>query len=362
MVAPSTSSDLWPYRLHNQLLSKKKLRSPEDVVSWFGAVQAQDYAGAKWALGLRMRKASDESIERAFNEGKILRTHVMRPTWHFVAPADIRWVCELTAPRVKAANRYMLRQLKLDHAVFSKSNKVISKALEGKLDLTRAELAQVLNDAGIKAEGLRLVYVIMNAELDALICSGPRRGKQFTYSLIEERCPESKNFGRVETLENLAKRYFASHGPATLSDFVWWSGLTTKDAEVGLSDAGSHFSPKELGGKTYWFPRQARTNERGVDAALLLPTFDEFFVGYRSFDKSRRGEHPYTMPTFSSPVVSKGKVLGSWRREFKKGEVDIEIVTFGKLSGEEEEELSRSAQKYGEFMGVPVKCAIKSVR
>jgi hypothetical protein len=168
-------------RLGNQRLSGGCFAQPEDVVSWLGAVQAQEYGDTKWALGLRMQRAGDAQIERAFGEGKILRTHVMRPTWHFVAPADIRWMLALTAPRVSTRMAPYNRRLELDAATFRRSEKAMVRALRGGAQLTRQELKAVLQRAGIRVDGTqRLAHIVMQAELDAVICSGARRGRHFT--------------------------------------------------------------------------------------------------------------------------------------------------------------------------------------
>jgi hypothetical protein len=207
-------------RLHNQLLSRTEFTEPEQVVAWLGAVQAQDYAGAKWALGLRLANATDAAIEEAIDRGRILRTHVMRPTWHFVTPADIRWMLELTAPRVRALLAYNDRQLGLDQVTFKKSSAVLEKALQNNQQLTRGELTPILEKAGIAVEGLHLGQLLTHAELDGLVCSGPRKGKQFTYALLEERAPEARLLEREAALAELSRRYFHSHGPATLQDFA----------------------------------------------------------------------------------------------------------------------------------------------
>ncbi len=221
-------------RLSNQHLTSQHFDSPEDVVSWFGAVQAQDFAGAKWALSQRCKNATDASIEQAFNEGKILRTHIMRPTWHFVTPSDIRWLLALTSPRVKRFNGYYYRQTGLDKSIFEKSNLVIKQALDGGKALTRSELKVYLEEAKIPTLNLGLSYTIMQAELDGVIASGPRRGKQFTYMLLDERVPQSKHISNEQALAELTKRYFQSHGPSLAKDFSWWSGLTLSDARRGI--------------------------------------------------------------------------------------------------------------------------------
>ncbi len=322
-------------------------------------MQAQDYHGAKWALALRMKNATDESIEGTFNKGTILRTHVMRPTWHFVAPSDIRWMAELTAPRVNASNAYMYRRLKLDSSIFLRSNNIIARALEGRRYLTRTEIAEALTDAGIRVKGLHLIYLIMRAEMDALICSGPRRGKQFTYALLDERAPQSKNLDRKQALGELVKRYFTGHGPATLRDFVWWSGLTMVDAKAGL-ECNPNLTREEIDGRTYWFLGSMNHDTVVSDKAFLLPTFDEFFVGYASFDKSRMGAmQNRKLVLFNSPIITGGKVVGSWRREIKKGATVIEASLFDEIV--DEDLVISAAHRYGEFMRLPVACSIKRI-
>src|SRR6185503_5208433 len=229
-----TELNITGLRLANQKLSTSTFKSPAEVVSWLGAVQAQDYAGAKWAVALRAPGLTDSDIEQAFTDGKILRTHVMRPTWHFVLPEDIRWMLELTAPRVLAAIAYMDRQLGLDKAIIKRSNAILAKALQGGNQLTRAELGSILQRSRVNTDDLRLGHLLSHAEVDGIICSGGRRGKQFTYALIDERAPRARTLKRDEALAELTRRYFVSHGPATVQDFVWWSGLTTADARNGL--------------------------------------------------------------------------------------------------------------------------------
>lgn len=230
-------------RLFNQQLTQPTFNNPADLVQWLGAVQAQDYAAAKWAVGQRLTGATDALIEQAVAAGAIIRTHILRPTWHFVAPADIRWLLALTAPRVNSLNAHYYRKLELDEAIFRQTNTVLEKALQGGKQLTRPELVAVLRQAGIEAEDLlRFGLIIMRAELDGVICSGARQGNQMTYALLEERVPPAPTLGREEALAEFARRYFTGHGPATLPDFVWWSGLTTTDARAGLKMAGAQLS------------------------------------------------------------------------------------------------------------------------
>src|SRR5216684_6032669 len=249
-----TNLDIAHQRLHNQLISQPTNDAPGDVVQWLGAVQAQDYAAAKWAVGLRSAGVTSDAIERAFADGAILRTHLMRPTWHFVSPADIRWILALTAPRVNAVNAYYYRKLALDDAVFMHSNAMLAKALQGGKQLTRPELTSVLQQVGIATDDLqRFTYIMMRAELDGIVCSGARRGKQFTYALLDERAPQARTLDRDEALAELTRRYFTSHGPATLQDFVWWSGLAAIDAKAGIEMVKLQLVHEVVDGQAYWF-------------------------------------------------------------------------------------------------------------
>ncbi|HMN30617.1 MAG TPA: winged helix DNA-binding domain-containing protein, partial [Caldilineaceae bacterium] len=273
---PMTNLAIAHQRLYHQQISRASFGTAEEVVHWLGAVQAQEYSPTLWSIGLRMRQATATAVENAVSEGRILRTHLLRPTWHFVTADDIRWMLALTAPRVHALNAHIYRQLALDDELFLRSQAVFGKALEGGRQLTRAELGDALAQVGIVASGLRLGYIVQRAELDAVLCSGARRGKQFTYALLHERAPQAKRLTRDESLAELTKRYFTSHGPATLKDFVWWSSLTLADARAGVALAGSHLDSQEVNGQTLWFAPATAASGRDTPYADLLPTYDEY--------------------------------------------------------------------------------------
>lgn len=352
-----TPADIGLRRLAQQRLTGQRFATPAEVVGWFGAVQSQEYLGAIWSLGMRMDgDATDDMIERAFTEGKILRTHVMRPTWHFVAPDDIRWLLELTAPRIRATIAYYDRQLGLDDALYARCGEIIAGALEGGKHLTRAELGKVLAESGIVVEGQRLAHVVSHAELDALVCSGPRRGKQFTYALLAERAPTAKTLPRNEALAELTRRYFTSHGPATARDFAWWSGLTMTDARAGLEMVGADLSHEEIADQTYWFPTSLSPIVES-ELAFLLPTYDEFLVGYNGFGAALaggRGNGERT--TFSATIVNGGQVVGNWRRTIVKGAAVVELASFAPLTTSEREAIFAAASRYGTFLGMSVEC------
>ncbi|MEJ2555931.1 MAG: winged helix DNA-binding domain-containing protein [Anaerolineae bacterium] len=326
-------------RLAQQRLSQDPFHTPGEVVAWLGAVQAQDYLGAKWALGLRVQDATDDMIEQAFTDGTILRTHVMRPTWHFVTPADIRWLLELTAPRVNAVNAYMHRQLELDDALFGRSNAVIAKSLQGGQLRTRAELGAVLAEAGLVAEGPRLSYIMM--------------------PLLDERVPYARRLQRDEALAELTRRYYTGHGPATIRDFAWWSGLTVADVKAGLDMVASDLTQSVIDGQTYYFSASMPPGADATEVAFLLPTYDEFLVGFSSFDKSRTGGQDISQKVvFNSMIVIGGRIAGSWRRTFKKEAVIIEIAPFAPLTAAEDAAIADAAQRYGDFVGMSMLCTI----
>jgi hypothetical protein len=350
--------DIVRRRMKNERLLGAPFATPEDAVRWFGAVQAQDYSAAKWALGQRVRRCTDSDVEKVLQNGKVLRTHVMRPTWHFVMPADVRWMLELTAPRVNAAMAYYSRKLELDDTTFSRSNDALAKALAGGNHLTRDELAQALERVGIHAEGQRLGHLVMRAELDAVICSGPRRGKQFTYALLDERAPSARKLARDEALAELAKRYFTSHGPALLGDFAWWSGLKVADARSAIEMVKARLVQEVFDGKTYWFTPGGPTAKLPNPTVHLLPNYDEYLIAYKdhsgSFDPAvLRNLDPNGNVLDNHIIVLNGQVIGGWRRLLAKDAITIETKLLTRLKTTQKRALLAAAKRYGEFLELP---------
>jgi hypothetical protein len=349
--------DILRHRLHNQRLAHTALTQPDDVVAWLGAVQAQDYASAKWAVGQRMRGATDAAIERAFTAGTILRTHVLRPTWHFVAPSDIRWMLALTAPRIIAASAYYYRQQGLDADIFRRSQEAMAAALQGGNCLTRTELDGVLRQAGIAAKDLGRTYIVMRAELDGVICSGPRRGKQFTYALLDERVPPARPLSRDEALAELARRYFTSRGPATVHDYAWWSGLSVTEARAGLTMIASQLAREVVDGTEYWFsPCDPPAMPRGV---YLLPNYDEYAVAYKDRDAFFDVSHVKALGArenvvFSHVILAGGRIAGTWKRTLKKDAVIMEAQFFAKPTDGQYRAFITVAKRYGTFHSLPV--------
>ena len=348
-------------RLVNQGLTRAGRRRPADVVGWLGAVQAQEYAAASWGLGLRMHDgAVAEDVERAFAQHRILRTHVMRPTWHFVAAADIRWLLELTAACVHRRMAPYDRQLGLDAATLTRSTVVIERALGDGRYLTRAELGDALQRAGLAMDHIRLAHTAMHAELEGVICSGPRRGKQLTYGLLAERVPPAARLSRDEAVAELTRRFFRSHGPATTRDFAWWSGLTTVDAMRGLEmNRAGHVV---VDGRKYWALRHTPA-EPTPGLLHLLPVYDEYLVAYRDRDAVPHG--PVAMGfgsartvRFQHPLIIAGQVAGTWRPVLNTRAPGIEVAPLRRLAGGERDALAEAAARYGRFLNVAISLSI----
>mgnify|MGYP001566161491 CR=1 FL=1 len=349
--------DILHQRLTTQGLVKNSFKSPHDAVHYLGAVQAQEFSPSKWGMGLRIKGMNNEDITEAFNEGKILRTHVMRPTWHYVSPEDIGWMEMLTGPRVNQLMGYYNRKLELSDKTFEKTNNIISRALKGDNYLTRQELRKIIQEEGITYNVQKLAHIVSRAELDGIICSGPLKGKQFTYALIEERAPNAKTLSREKALEELVVRYFTSHGPATVKDFVWWSGLTTSDVRKGIEMTKNKLKFMELNNHTYYFsPKQKKIIEDS-EAVYLLPCYDEYTIGYTS-------KHAlYVPPTvritalngFYNAIVKDGLVVGMWRRTLHKDHITIHTRMNIPFTKKENESLHVQVEKYGEFFGTKAK-------
>ena len=342
-------------RLRNQRLTGAPFASAKDVVSWFGAIQAQDYAGAKWAIGQRLRAGDDESVDAAFQAGEFIRTHVLRPTWHFVMPADVRWLLALSAPAIKRKMAYYDQQYGLDEAAFRRTNRLLESALRDRT-LTRDELAQVLSKAGFALKGPALAQVMLRAELDALICSGPRRGKQFTYALLEQRAPEARRLGRDEALAELAKRYFTSHGPALVQDFAWWSGLTISEATRGIELAKGALESELIADKRLWSAPAPRPRAVPSPQVLLLPNYDEYLIAFKDrsffFDPERLSKLDRPENVFSNHiVVLDGRVIGGWRRTLDARSATVEGRVLQALRAEERAAFAAEAQRFAAFLG-----------
>jgi Winged helix DNA-binding domain len=353
-----TSIDIVQQRLHNQHLLGAPFARPGEVVQWFGAVQAQEYPGATWGIAQRLDGPTQTTIDQAYADGAILRTHAMRPTWHFVTPADIRWLLSLTSPRVHALNASFYRKLELDAAVLARSAMALTGALQSGRHLTRSELATALEQAGlIRAtdDRLRLTYLVMHAELEGLICSGAMRGKQHTYALLDERVPAMRTLAREEALAELTRRYFMSHGPATIKDFAWWSGLSTADVRAGLELNASRLETARVDGQAYWFRPDAQPIPVASPIAHLLPAYDEYTIAYKDHTAILNADYrELVVVAFGIVIVIDGRIVGAWKRVIEQDRVLLTLDPFRALSATEQQALDQAVARYGRFLGKPI--------
>ena len=323
--------ELSHFRLANQQVSQHRFTRPKEVVAWMGAMQAQDYGMVRWAVGLRLPEPDIRSVQRAIDTGDVIRTHLLRPTWHLVSARDARWIVDLTAPHIKASVKSRLKGLELTPAVLNKTIKVLETALRTGDHLTRDELIRALEKNKISARDQRAAHILIWAELEKIICSGPMRDKKNTYAHFDTRVKAQKPIGRDEGLHKLARRYFASHGPATLYDFINWSGLPAADARKSLTLAEKHLLSERIGSTVYWFT-DGLQKTRIEDSVFLLPAFDEFTIGYKdrsaclsSVDKSS----VISVNGILWPIiVFNGQAVGLWKKTLVKKEVKIQHEFF----------------------------------
>jgi hypothetical protein len=344
------------YRMISQQLVSPKKISVKEMVTWLGAVQAQEYGPTKWGLGIRLPHLNDQDIENDFTAGKILRTHLLRPTWHFVTAEDIRWLLMLTAPRVTMANAYMYRKLELDETVFKKCNTILIHSLQGGKQKTRAALNETFKENKIIAEGHRLSYIMMQAELKGILCSGAREGNEFTYALLEERVKPVKPMSQEEALAELSLRYFNSKGPATVKDFSTWSGLTLTDCRKGIELIKKKLSAEKIGEEIYYFNSTILKHTKPSQAIFLLPLYDELIMGYKDRTPMMlyRDRTKSKKLLYDNMIVSEGRIIGCWRRELKTKSIRIEYDFLQKPSVEQAKAFEKSLARYKEFTGLPV--------
>jgi DNA glycosylase AlkZ-like len=352
-----TSRDIAHYRLINQLIASARSREPLEVVAKLGAMQAQDYLGALWAVGLRLADAAEAAVERAIAERQIIRTWPMRGALHFVAPADVRWMLELLAPRIIAGSARRCLELELDDTVFVRSRKIFVRALQGGRQLTRSALMDLLERAKISTANQRGYHILWRLALEKVLCCAARSGKQPTFALLDEWVPETPSLDRDAALAELARRYFTSHGPATLQDFAWWTGLKVADAKAGLESVRSELSSETMDGAVYWIHGDLAVPPEAPRVAYLLPGFDEYFLGYTDRSAVLEPRHPAFSAKngmFPSTIVIDGRVVGTWKREITKEEVIVTACPFTSLKKAEKNAFAVAAEHYGRFLSLPV--------
>jgi len=343
-----TEREIIVQRLFNQQIAETKFTKPGEIVNCMVAMQSQVWEMAKWAIGLRLPGCTSADIEAAFNNGDILRTHIMRPTWHFVTPADIRWLLALTAPRVNAFNAPYYRKMELDTKIFKRADTIFTKMLQGGKQLNRLLLKEALEKNKIKTNDLRFMLLLMRAELDGLVCSGARVNKQFTYALLEERVPATKSFHRTEALAELVKRYFITRGPATVQDFAWWSGLTVRDAKEGLTMNKPLFDSEKVNGVEFFFNPVSIDLKKNTQLTFLLPDYDEYGISYKNrsiiFDpKNKMGNETRT----NHVIIIDGKAGGAWERS--RNRKGVNTFLFSSLNKTKLAAVNRAIKKYSLF-------------
>ncbi len=329
---------------------------PAEVVRRLGAVQAQDYLGGLWAVALRAGAAGEADVEAALARGSIVRTWPMRGTLHLVAAEDARWMLALLAPRVVAASAARERQLGLDAAVHARGRRALAAALRGGNRLTRLETYRVLERARIRTAGQRGYHVLWRLAHEGLICFGPREGKQQTFVLLDEWLPGGRTLAGDEALAELAARYFAGHGPATLQDFAWWSGLPAAEARAALELAKPRLAEEDGRGRSLWLARSGPGTVpaagRSPRGAFLLPPFDELLVGYADRSDVVDSEDGATVSSLLRPaVLLRDHVAGTWRRAIRDDKVVISVSRFAEPRPSDARALAAAAARYGQFLG-----------
>jgi hypothetical protein len=342
-------------RLISQKVASSEFKTPSEIVRWMGAMQAQDFAMAKWAIGVRLNNPTDKKVESAFNNGEILRTHVLRPTWHLVSADDIFWMLQLSASKIKSSLKSRHNQLELTESIISKSNLIIEKSLSKGSSLTRDELADEFHKAGIKTDENRLSHILFCSELEGIVCSGPIKNNKLTYALLHERVLVKKELSKDESLAELAKRYFRSRCPATLEDFIWWSNLTIREARSAVDLIKSDFIQENTGSLKYIIPNSFSEPAFHKSSVHLLPAYDELLISYR--DRSRSLSEVNNKRTVSDngifypTIVVNGQVVGLWKRTFKKNKIIVTVSFFKQPDNPTLKKIEMKVRDFGRFLG-----------
>jgi winged helix DNA-binding protein len=357
--------DIARLRLRRQYLTGSPLATPEAVVGWLGAVQAQEFGVAKWSIAQRSRGlVTSADLDRALAERRILRTHALRSTWHFVRPADLRWLLLLIGPRVSARMASYYWQNGLTDAVFARSQAVLREALAGGRQLVRKEIAAAFARGRVATDGLKLRFLLLQAELELVVCSGALRGKHQTFALVDDLVPPAPPIPEDEALAELTRRYFSSHGPATLKDFSWWSGLTAAQARRGLELlAGNGLRRLEAGGRTHWIGEApARRGATGT-AVHLLQAYDEYIIGYTESRKviavAGQPLAPSGAPPLSNVLTRDGQVIGFWRRVPDPEEALVDVHLERPLDAATRSAVEAEVQRFGQFLQLPARLLAK---
>lgn len=358
--------DIVQERLLQQRITGTPFATPLDAVTSLTAVQSQDYRASLWAIGLRTHMTTEAMIEQALNEKQLVRTLLFRNTVHIIKASDIRWLIDLIGPRMRMiiANIARANNVNFDENIVAKSQEIFIKALQGGKQLTRRELIILLEKAGIQAANLGGLLIVQCAQADGLLCYGPRRDKQQTLMLLHEWLPSTKSLSHEESLAKLTQHYFTGHGPATIEDFVWWSGLTITDCKKGIAIMKSQLNHEVIDGQEYWFASTHPTKNVASPKASLLPNYDEYMVGYKDrsaiFDISHKQKvaTPQGNIIFANVVVLDGQVVGTWKRIIKKQLVEIVFTFFIQLTNKQRKAVQVATDHYEKFLGLPIKVKV----
>ena len=330
-----TPGELQHIRLYNQLLTLHELKEPREVVARMGAMQSQALDMAKWAIGSRLQGHTAKSITDALNRGEVIRTHILRPTWHFVAAEDLWWMYTLSYPRLKPVYRSYAKVLGADETLLYSYIPLIGELLSGGMHLTKQEMGNALAERKVILDDNHLSLLLSFAELEGVIVNGILDGNRQTFTLLKEWVPRIRDISREEALERLACRYFSSHGPATLQDFNWWSGLSATECRQAMEMIRPRFIRETVNEREYWMPNDIRTPSSDQDSALLLAPFDEFVVSYKDRSGIIEEAHYSKVITrngiFSPTIMLNGTAIGPWKKSMKKNVPRITLTFFGNV-------------------------------
>jgi hypothetical protein len=353
-----TPRDISAIRLTSQQITSSAAGSPSEVVARLLAMQAQDYRGALWSIGLRLPGSAVAEVERAIVNRTIVRTWPMRRTLHFVAANDARWMLRLLTPRAIKGMAGRLAQLEIDDAVLARSRRALEKALLEHSLLTRDEMYDVLGRAKIPSANQRGIHIISRLSQEGLLCFGPHRGSAPTFALLDEWIPPSRDRDRDEALAELTARYFRGHGPATVRDFAWWCGITLGDARTGVTMSSAELAEERVGEKTYIVSRAAGevsvAAKRRARGLYLLPGFDEYMLGYSDRSVALDPAHanrivPGNNGMFMPTIVARGRVIGTWRAVASRHGVSVAPFPFTPLSASDAGSFAAAANRYRGF-------------
>jgi hypothetical protein len=349
-----TTEDLLKIRLFNQRLAGNEMKRPHEVVSYMGAMQSQVFDMARWAIGTRLKGATNRTVEEAINTARIIRVHILRPTWHFVAAEDIYWMQGLSMPRLRPVYASYARMSGIDESIPSKVWPWIEKTLRDGNHLTKEELTDRLTAERIQADVNTVTLTLTFAEQEGWVCNGRIIENKQTFCLLQEWVPGTQTLSKEESLEKLARKFFTSHSPATLQDFIWWSGLLISDARKALDLIKDDFISEEINGRSFWMKSNNRTPCDEKDSALLLPQFDEMVVSYKDRSEMIADKHYGKVMTkngiFSPTIMLNGEIIGSWRKAGKKNKPEVELSFFEKTSKAKQELFKQEKKAYLGFL------------